>query len=64
MCVDGGGMGVAGAAATGFVGGMMVGEMMDHGDHGYGGGYGGDYGGGGYGGGGMDGGDGGMMADQ
>ena len=48
--------GVAGGAATGFVGGMLVGEMLDHGHYGgmgYGGmgmggmGYGGDMGGGG-----------------
>jgi len=56
---------VAGAAATGFVGGMVVGEMLDHGDHGYGygGGYGGGYGEGGYGGD-MGGGDAGFGADQ
>lgn len=58
-------MGVAGGAATGFVGGMLVGEMLDHGG-GYGGG---GYGGGGYGGegggygGDMGGGDGGFSAD-
>jgi len=55
--------GVAAGAATGFVGGMMVGEMMDMGDHGYGGGFGGGYGGGGYGGD-MGGGDAGFGADQ
>lgn len=59
-----GGGDVAGAAATGFVGGMLVGEMMDHGDHGMGyGGYGGGFGGGGYGGD-MGGGDMGFGADQ
>ena len=56
--------GVAGGAATGFVGGMLVGEMLDHGHYGgmgYGGmgmgGYGGDMGMGG-------GGDMGFGADQ
>lgn len=51
-------------AASGFVGGMMVGEMMDHGHGCYGGGMGGY--GGGYGGdmGGMGGGDAGFGADQ
>ena len=58
------GMGMAGAAGTGFVGGMLVGEMMDHGHMGgmggmgYGGGY-GDMGGMGMGGGDM-----GFGADQ
>ena len=51
-----GGMGVAGGAATGFVGGMLVSEMMHSSHHhdyggdyggGYGGGFGGDFGGGG-----------------
>ena len=56
-----GGGGLAAGAATGFVGGMLVGEALDMGDHGYGGyggGYGGEYGGG------MGGGDGGFGADQ
>jgi len=63
-----GGGSVAGAAATGFVGGMLVGEALDAGHGGYGG-YGGGYGGGGYGGeyggggGGFGGGDGGFDAD-
>jgi len=60
-----GGGSVAGAAATGFVGGMLVGEALDAGHGGYGGGYGGggyggEYGGGG---GGFGGGDGGFEAD-
>jgi hypothetical protein len=57
------GMAVAGSAASGFMGGMLVSEMMHH-SHGsdYGGGDygGGDYGGGDYGGGG----DGGFAADS
>jgi len=55
------GAGMATGAAAGFVGGMMVGEALDHGG-GYG--YGGGYGGGGYGGGDMGGGDMGFSADQ
>lgn len=47
---------VAMGAGMGFLGGMMVGEMMADAGHYHGGGYGGDYGGGGgdYGGGGGD----------
>jgi len=53
---------VAMGAGMGFLGGMMVGEMMSGGHHGYGG----DYGGGDYGGGGGDfgGGDAGFSADM
>jgi len=49
-------------AGMGFLGGMMVGEMMSDAGHHGGGGYGGDYGGGG--GGGDFGGDGGFAADM
>ena len=51
------GMSVAGGAATGFLGGMLVSDMMHSGSHHHGGGdYGGGYSGGDYGGGGYDGG--------
>ena len=61
LVADGGG-GLAAGAATGFVGGMLVGEALDVGDHGYG--YGGGYGGYGGGYGEMGGGDAGFGADQ
>lgn len=48
------GMAVAGSAATGFMGGMLVSEMMHSGQHHHHGGYSGVYGGGDYGGGGGD----------
>jgi hypothetical protein len=62
------GTAVAGSAAAGFLGGMMISQAMDAGNHHHNGGYGGDYGGGGYVSGGSDGtsggGDDGFAADS